>query len=172
MNQQNIEQKNTRAAIYPGTFDPVTSGHMDILREAAALFARVTVAVGRNPGKVPLFSPEERVEMLQRAVQNEGWNNVEVGSFEGLTVDFAKSCGASYIVRGLRAVTDFEAEFALVLGNEQLDAKIKTIFVMPSQRHIYLSSSIVRQAAELGRRVIPGSVPQAVEEKLRDKFGF
>ena len=150
------------AAIYPGTFDPVTSGHIDILREAARLFDRVTVAVGRNVGKVPLFSPEERVAMLRQAVADEGWINVEVGSFDGLTVDFAKACNASYIVRGLRAVTDFEAEFALVLGNEQLDPNIKTVFVMPSQHHIYLSSSIVRQAAELGRRIIPGSVPRAV----------
>lgn len=166
----NTEDKT--AAIYPGTFDPVTSGHIDILREAARLFDRVTVAVGRNVGKVPLFSPEERVEMLRQAVADEGWTNVEVGSFEGLTVDFAKSCQSSFIVRGLRAVTDFEAEFALVLGNEQLDPNIKTVFVMPSQRHIYLSSSIVRQAAELGGRIIPGSVPRAVEEKLREKFGF
>ena len=166
----NTEAKT--AAIYPGTFDPVTSGHIDILREAARLFDRVTVAVGRNVGKVPLFSPEERVAMLRQAVADEGWTNVEVGSFDGLTVDFAKACNATYIVRGLRAVTDFEAEFALVLGNEQLDPNIKTVFVMPSQHHIYLSSSIVRQAAELGRRIIPGSVPRAVEEKLRDKFGF
>ena len=161
-----------RKAIYPGTFDPVTSGHIDILSEAAKLFDHVTVAVGRNPGKVPLFSPDERVEMLREAVAERGWNHVEVGSFEGLTVDFAHSVGANYIVRGLRAVTDFEAEFALVLGNEQLAPDIKTVFVMPSQHHIYLSSSIVRQAAELGRRIIPGSVPSAVETKLRDKFGF
>ncbi len=161
-----------RKAIYPGTFDPVTSGHIDILGEAAKLFDGVTVAVGRNVGKVPLFSPDERVEMLRDAVRERGWKNVEVGSFDGLTVDFAREVGADYIVRGLRAVTDFEAEFALVLGNEQLAPSIKTVFVMPSQNHIYLSSSIVRQAAELGRRVIPGSVPQAVEAKLREKFGF
>ncbi len=161
-----------RTAIYPGTFDPVTSGHLDILREAARLFDRVTVAVGINPGKVPLFSPAERLEMLRRAVSDEGWKNVAVEAFEGLTVDFARAQNAEYIVRGLRAVTDFEAEFALVLGNEQLDANIKTVFVMPSQNHIYLSSSIVRQAAELGRRVIAGSVPPVVEEKLKERFGF
>lgn len=161
-----------RTAIYPGTFDPATAGHMDILGEAANLFDRVTVAVGRNVGKVPLFSPEERVEMLQQAVEEAGWSNVEVGAFDGLTVDFARLCNASYIVRGLRAVTDFEAEFALVLGNEQLAPQIKTVFVMPNQNHIYLSSSIVRQVAELGRRIIPGSVPRAVEAKLREKFGF
>ncbi len=161
-----------RKAIYPGTFDPVTSGHIDILGEAARLFDLVTVAVGRNLGKVPLFSPEERVQMLRDAVQSEGWPNVEVGAFDGLTVDFANACNASYIVRGLRAVTDFEAEFALVLGNERLAPRIKTVFVMPSQNHIYLSSSIVRQAAELGRRIIPDSVPSAVEAKLKEKFGF
>ncbi len=168
----NARETSSTAAIYPGTFDPVTLGHIDILREAARLFGRVTVAVGRNPGKVPLFSPEERVEMLRETVRECGWNHVEVGSFEGLTVDFAHLCGASFIVRGLRAVTDFEAEFALVLGNEQLAPEIKTVFVMPSQNHIYLSSSIVRQAAELGRRIIPASVPSAVEAKLRAKFGF
>jgi len=161
-----------RSAIYPGTFDPVTSGHLDILREAAHLFDAVTVAVGINLGKVPLFSLDERVEMLRDAVQGEGWNHVQVGAFGGLTVDFARERGASFIVRGLRAVTDFESEFALVLGNEQLDSGIKTVFVMPSQNHIYLSSSIVRQAAELGRRVIPGSVPRGVEEKLKERFGF
>jgi pantetheine-phosphate adenylyltransferase len=161
-----------RAAIYPGTFDPVTLGHLDILREAAGLFDAVTVAVGINLGKVPLFSSDERVEMLQQAVAAEGWDNVEVGAFSGLTVDFARERGAQYIVRGLRAVTDFESEFALVLGNEQLDNGIRTVFVMPSQKHIYLSSSIVRQAAELGGRVIQGSVPSIVEERLRLKFGF
>ncbi|HEX8835271.1 MAG TPA: pantetheine-phosphate adenylyltransferase [Abditibacteriaceae bacterium] len=161
-----------RAAIYPGTFDPVTSGHLDILREAARLFDRVTGAVGINPGKVPLFSVEERVEMLRDAVAREGLTNVEVGAFAGLTVDYARECNAEFIVRGLRAMTDFEAEFSLVLGNEQLDPGIKTVFVMPSQDHIYLSSSIVRQAAELGRRVIPGSVPSLVEEKLKERFGF
>ena len=161
-----------KTAIYPGTFDPVTSGHLDILREAANLFDRVTVAVGVNPGKVPLFSLDERLEMLRAAVADEGWGNVEAATFGGLTVDFARERGAQYIVRGLRAVTDFEAEFSLVLGNEQLDSAIKTVFVMPSQDHIYLSSSIVRQAAEFGGRVIPGSVPRAVESKIKKRFGI
>jgi pantetheine-phosphate adenylyltransferase len=161
-----------KTAIYPGTFDPVTSGHMDILREAARLFDSVTVAVGRNPGKLPLFSSDERVQMLCEAVAEEGWANVEIGAFDGLTVDFARRCNAQYIVRGLRAVTDFEAEFALLLANEQLDSSVKTVFVMPSQGLIYLSSSIVRQAAELGRRIIPGSVPRSAEARLREKFGF
>jgi pantetheine-phosphate adenylyltransferase len=161
-----------KTAIYPGTFDPVTSGHLDILREAANLFDHVTVAVGVNPGKVPLFSLDERLEMLRAAVADEGWSNVEAATFGGLTVDFARERGAQYIVRGLRAVTDFEAEFSLVLGNEQLDSAIKTVFVMPSQKHIYLSSSIVRQAAEFGGRVIPGSVPRAVESKIKERFGI
>jgi pantetheine-phosphate adenylyltransferase len=161
-----------RTAIYPGTFDPVTSGHLDILREAARLFDRVTVGVGVNPGKVPLFSLDERLQMLHDAVRDEGWDNVRADVFAGLTVDFARQQNAQYIVRGLRAVTDFEAEFALVLGNEQLDSGIKTVFVVPSQRHIYLSSSIVRQAAEWGRRVSPGSVPAGAEKKLKEKFEF
>ena len=161
-----------RKAIYPGTFDPATVGHLDIVREAAQLFDEVVIAVGINPSKVPLFSPEERLQMLRESIAEHGWNNISAVTFDGLTVDCARDCNARYIVRGLRAVTDFEAEFALVLGNEQLEASIKTVFVMPAQRHIYLSSSIVRQAAELGRRIIPGSVPPAVERRLREKFDF
>ena len=159
-------------AIYPGTFDPVTSGHLDVLREASNLFDRVVGAVGINPGKVPVFDTETRAAMLREAIEAEGWKNVDVDTFDGLTVDCARAHGAKFIVRGLRAVTDFEHELALVLANEQLDEGIKTIFVMPSHKHLYLSSNIVRQAAELGRRVIPGSVPLAVEERLREKFGF
>ncbi len=161
-----------KTAIYPGTFDPITRGHMDVLGEAALLFDRVIVGVGINPRKVALFSPEERVEMLRGAIGEGGWSNVEAASFSGLTVDFAKSQNADFIARGLRAVTDFEHEMALVLANEQLDESIKTVFLMPSHRHLYLSSSIVRQAAELGRQVIAGSVPKCVEAKLREKFGF
>ncbi|MDQ3814208.1 MAG: pantetheine-phosphate adenylyltransferase [Armatimonadota bacterium] len=161
-----------KIAIYPGTFDPVTSGHLDILREAASLFDRVVGAVGVNPGKVPTFTVEERLQLLREVITAEGWANVEVASFEGLTVDCARTHGAKFIVRGLRAVTDFEHELSLVLANEQLDSGIKTIFVMPSHKHLYLSSSIVRQAAEFGRRVIPGSVPPCVEKKLKERFGF
>lgn len=161
-----------RIAIYPGTFDPITSGHMDILGEASRLFDKVIGAVGINPGKVPLFDHEARLEMLRGAVATAGLTNVEAVAFEGLTVDCARMYDAGYIVRGLRAVTDFEHEMALVLANEQLDEGIKTMFVMPSQKYLYLSSSIVRQAAEFGRRVIPGSVPANVEEKLKEKFGF
>lgn len=161
-----------KTAIYPGTFDPVTRGHMDVLGEASRLFDRVVVGVGVNPRKVALFSPDERVEMLRGAIAEGGWPNVEAAAFSGLTVDFAKRCNADFIARGLRAVTDFEHEMALVLANEQLDESIKTVFLMPSHRHLYLSSSIVRQAAELGRQVIAGSVPACVELKLRKKFGF
>ena len=159
-----------RTAIYPGTFDPITRGHMDVLDEAARLFDRVIVAVGFNPRKVALFGVEERVEMLRGAIAEGAWKNVEASSFSGLTVDFARENGAVFIVRGLRAVTDFENEMALVLANEQLDDAIKTVFLLPSHRHLYLSSSIVRQAAEIGARIIPGSVPKLVEEKLREKF--
>lgn len=161
-----------KRAIYPGTFDPMTRGHLDVLGEAAQLFDQVTVGVGINPGKVALFSVEERVQMLRAAIGEENLTNVDAEAFAGLTVDFAREKGAGFIVRGLRAVTDFEHETALVLANEQLDPAIKTVFLIPSHRHLYLSSSIVRQAAELGRRVIPGSVPQAVEAKLKEKFGF
>lgn len=161
-----------KIAIYPGTFDPMTTGHLDILREAASLFDRVVAAVGINPSKVPTFTAEERVQLLREAVAHAKIYNVEVASFAGLTVDCARAHGADFIVRGLRAVTDFEHEMALVLANEQLDPDIKTVFVMPSYKHLYLSSSIVRQAAEFGRRVIPNSVPPCVEAKLKEKFGF
>lgn len=161
-----------KIAIYPGTFDPVTAGHLDILREAASLFDQVVAAVGINPGKVPLFSASERVQLLREAVIECEVPNVKVAAFDGLTVDCARAHDARFIVRGLRAVTDFEHELALLLANEQLDEEIKTVFVMPSHRHLYLSSSIVRQAAQFGRRVIPGSVPACVEAKLKEKFGF
>ena len=161
-----------KTAIYPGTFDPITRGHMDVLGEAALLFDRVIVGVGINPRKVALFTPEERVEMLRGAILEGGWGNVEAASFSGLTVDFARGVGAAFIARGLRAVTDFEHEMALVLANEQLDQSIKTVFLMPSHRHLYLSSSVVRQAAELGGQIIPGSVPLCVENRLRAKFNF
>ncbi len=142
------------------------------MRDAARLFGRVVAGVGINPRKVALFSVEERLEMLRGAIADCGWGNVEAASFSGLTVDFAREWNAPFIVRGLRAVTDFENEMSLVLANEQLDGRIKTLFLMPSHTHLYLSSSIVRQAAEIGRRVIPGSVPGGVEAKLRQKFGF
>lgn len=161
-----------RIAIYPGTFDPLTSGHLDILEEACALFDRVVAAVGVNPSKTPLFSVGERLDMLRESVEERGLQNVATTSFDGLTVDCARANGASFIVRGLRAVTDFEHEFGLLLANEQLDASIKTVFVMPTHKYLYLSSSVVRQAASLGRRVIPGSVPRAVERRLREKFNF
>jgi len=161
-----------KTAIYPGTFDPLTNGHLDVLHEASLVFDRVIAAVGVNPRKVALFSDAERVEMLVHAIEESGWGNVEAASFSGLTVDFARSRGAAFIVRGLRAVTDFENEMALVLANEQLDPAIKTVFLLPSHRHLYLSSSVVRQAAELGSQIIPGSVPTLVEAKLKEKFGF
>ena len=161
-----------KIAICPGTFDPVTRGHLDILREASQLFDGVVGAVGVNPNKTPMFDLAERLEMLREAVDAEGFANVEVVSFQGLTVDCARENGAGFIVRGLRAVTDFEHELGLVLANEQLDPAIKTVFVLPSQRHLYLSSSVVRQAATFGNRIIPGSVPPCVEERLKNKFGF
>lgn len=161
-----------KIAIYPGTFDPVTCGHLDILSEAATLFDKVVVAVGVNPGKVATFSVEDRVEMLREAIAEAGLTNVEVAAFNNLTVDCARQHNAAFIVRGLRAVTDFEHELALLLANEQLDPEIRTVFVMPRHKFLYLSSSIVRQAAEFGPRIIPGSVPPCVERKIKQKFGF
>jgi pantetheine-phosphate adenylyltransferase len=161
-----------KIAIYPGTFDPVTCGHLDIFKGAAKLFDCVIGAVGINPGKVPLFSAQDRVLMLREAAEEAGLQNVQAVAFAGLTIDCAREHSAQYIVRGLRAVTDFENEFSLLLANEQLDNSIQTVFIMPSVHYLYLSSSVVRQAAEFGRRIIPGSVPQCVESRLREKFSF
>ena len=161
-----------KIAIYPGTFDPVTNGHLDIFEEASQLFDHVVGAVGINPGKMPLFPHQERLQMLRAAIDERGWDNVSCVAFDGLTVDCARDNDAQFIVRGLRAVTDFEHELALFLANEQLDSDIKTVFVMPTHKFLYLSSSVVRQAAEIGQRIIPGSVPDAVETQLRAKFKF
>lgn len=161
-----------RKALYPGTFDPVTTGHMDVLHEASRIFDQVVAAVGPNPDKVPLFTQEERFQMLSEAVCEEGFSNVTVTTYQNLTVEVAREHGAGYILRGLRAVTDFEAEMMLLLSNEQLDSAIKTVFLIPSLRHLYLSSSLVRQAARYGRRIVPDSVPPVVERKLREKFEF
>ena len=163
-------ERETKRAVYPGTFDPVTYGHLDLISRALRLFDRVIVAVGENPAKKPLFSLEERLEMLREAIKEipEG-ERVEVTSFSGLLVDFVREVGAQVIVRGLRAVSDFEYEFQLALMNRRLARDIDTIFLMPGFRWIFISSTIIKEAARFGGSV-EGLVPRVVAQKLREKF--
>jgi pantetheine-phosphate adenylyltransferase len=156
-----------RTVLYPGTFDPVTYGHLDVIDRAARLFDRVVVLVARNAGKHPLFTEEERVAMIRRAVR--GRRAVSVDVFDGLLVRYAKKAGAVAIVRGLRAVSDFEYEFQMALTNRKLADDVSTVFLMPHEKYTYLNSSIVREVASLGGNV--GSfVPPHVRSMLGAKF--
>ena len=155
----------SRLAVYPGSFDPITYGHLDVAARAAALFDELIVAVSCNPGKSSLFSVEERVELAGQAVAD--IPNVRVSHFRGLLVDFCRRCGARVVVRGLRAVSDFEYEFQMALTNRHLAGeKVDTIFLMPNEDHIYLSSSLVREIAGFGG-AISAFVPPNVERALR-----
>jgi pantetheine-phosphate adenylyltransferase len=156
-----------RHCIYPGTFDPITSGHLDVLSRAARLFDRVTVAVAGNAAKGPLFSAEERVEMILPNVAK--LPNVSVTTFDGLLVDFAAEQKADAIIRGLRALSDFEFEFNMALMNRHLRPMIETIFVMPNEQFSYTSSSLVKQVARYGGQV-GHFVPPNVAEALRKAF--
>lgn len=154
-------------AIYPGTFDPVTNGHLDILLRSTEIFDRVIVAVAQNIRKSPLFTVEERIAMLQEVTHD--IPGVEIDSFEGLVINYVKSKQADVIVRGLRAVSDFEYELQMALMNRKLAEEIKTVFMMPSAEYSFLSSSIVKEIVRLGRSV-SCFVPECVEARLCDKF--
>lgn len=156
-----------KKVIYPGTFDPVTFGHIDIIKRAKELFDAVVVTVAVNPGKTPLFTLEERVLMLKESLKD--YDNITVDSFDGLVVDHAHHVGAIGIIRGLRAVSDFEYEFQMALMNRKLARDIATIFLMPGERYTYLNSSIVRNLAEL-RSDVSDFVPSVVVEALKKKF--
>jgi pantetheine-phosphate adenylyltransferase len=156
----------TLTALCPGTFDPVTNGHVDIVHRAAALFDRVLVAVVENPGKEPLFSAAERVEMLREALS--GLGNVEVESFSGLLVDHARSRGVGVIVKGLRAVSDFDYELQMAQMNRHL-GEVETCFVPTSPRWSYLSSSLVKEVAGFGGDV-SGLVPEQVLGRLKERL--
>jgi pantetheine-phosphate adenylyltransferase len=157
---------NGRLAIFPGSFDPLTNGHVDIVLRCAHLFERVLIAVLVNPEKKPLFTAEERVTII-RAVFKE-YSNVEVETFDGLLVDYARSKRASAIVRGLRAVSDFEYEFQMALMNRHLEPTLETVFMMPAEHYTYLSSRLIKEVFSLGGDV-RGLVPSIVEERLKDK---
>jgi pantetheine-phosphate adenylyltransferase len=156
-----------RIAIYPGSFDPPTNGHLDVVQRAAKLFDRVIVAVAKNESKHPLFTLEERKILVRKAVAH--LPNVRFDSFDGLLVEYAAARKAQAIVRGLRAVSDFEFEFQLALMNRKLDEKIETIFMMPKDTYTFLSSRIIKEIARLGGDVSP-FVPAHVQAALRKKL--
>lgn len=154
-------------AIYPGTFDPITNGHLDLINRGLCLFDKVIVTIAINPGKEPLFSLEERIEMIYRCYQDE--DRVEVDSVSGLLVEYAAKRKARAIIRGLRAVSDFDYEFQLALMNRKLERSVESVFLMPGFRWIFISSSIVKDAARHGGDV-EGLVPDHVRLKLLEKF--
>jgi len=157
-----------RVAVYPGSFDPITNGHVDIILRGARLFDRIIVAILVNSDKQPLFSIEERVETAREVFRDQP--KVEVDAFEGLLIDFARRKKASVIVRGLRAVSDFEYEFQMALMNRRLAPDIETVFMMPAEAYTYISSRLVREVYALGGAV-QGLVPEEVETRMRRKFG-
>lgn len=161
------EVKGARVAVCPGSFDPVTNGHLDIIERASAVFDQVVVGILNNPEKRGLFTIEERVEMIKEATGH--LSNVSVASFTGLLVDFARKQGAVTIIRGLRAVSDFEFEFRMASMNRKLAPDIETFFMMTSNEYAYLSSSVVKQVASFGG-CVRGLVPIVVEKRLREKF--
>ena len=156
----------TSIAIYPGSFDPVTNGHLDLIERGEKMFNLLIVAVLRNAEKQPLFSVEERVEMLREVTKQ--WPAVEVDVFDGLLVDYARKRGAGVILRGIRAVSDYEYELQMALMNRKLEPRLETVFMLPGLSYSYLSSKLVREIAQLGAS-LNGLVPPIVEERLRAK---
>ena len=154
-------------AVYPGSFDPLTNGHVDIISRGARLFDRIIVAILVNAEKSPLFTIDERVEIARAVFRDHP--NVEVDTFDGLLVDYVAKRGAQVIVRGLRAVSDFEFEFQMALMNQRLNAKIETVFMMPAEQYTYISSRLIKEVFALGGRV-HGLVPDMVEARLRQKL--
>ncbi|MEN6535581.1 MAG: pantetheine-phosphate adenylyltransferase [Bryobacteraceae bacterium] len=154
-------------AIYPGSFDPITNGHLNLIERGARLFDKLIVAVLQNAGKEPLFSEEERVEMLRETLRK--YPNVEVDSFNGLLVDYAVKRKASVILRGIRAISDYEYELQMALMNTRLSPGVETVFLMSSEQYSFISSRLVKQVFEL-RGNISGLVPPIVEQKLKDRI--
>jgi pantetheine-phosphate adenylyltransferase len=158
----------SKIAVYPGGFDPITNGHLDIVRRASQMFDRVVVAVATSVDKHPLFDIDERIDMVQKAVA--GLRNVRVDRIDGLLVNYVRRKRATVIVRGLRAVSDFEFEFQLALMNRKLDSRIETIFLMTKDEYTFISSRLVKEISQLGGDV-SGFVPRGVERTLAHKFG-
>lgn len=160
-----------RIAIYPGSFDPVTNGHIDIAKRGLKLFDTVVIAILLNPGKKALFTVEERLEMLRTSTK--GLSGIELDTSDGLTVDYAHRRGAHAILRGMRAVSDFENEFQLALMNRKLNREVETVFLMTGLRWIFTSSSIIKEAARFGGDIedmVPPIVHRKIQEKFKDKY--
>lgn len=157
----------SRHAMYPGSFDPITNGHVDVIERAAQLFDKVTVVIARNSKKTPLFAEAERLEMASIALRH--LKNVAVEVVDGLVVDFARQHNVDVIVRGIRAVTDFEYEFQIALMNRKLEPNVSTIFLMPHEKYTYLNSSIIRELGRYGQN-IEDFVPDIVAERMKLRF--
>src|SRR5688572_10831434 len=158
-----------RIAVYPGSFDPITNGHLDVIKRAARLFDRLIVAVAINESKAPLFSMSHRKELTAKAVEH--LPNVEVATFTGLLVEYVSSIGGCAVIRGLRAVSDFEFEFQLALMNRKLNEQVETIFMMPKETYTFISSRMIKEVASLGGN-ISSFVPKHVEQALHKKVGI
>jgi len=156
-----------KTAIYPGSFDPITNGHIDIIQRGARIFPRIVIAVLENPKKQTLFSAAERVKMIRETFKDRP--QIEAVSFSGLLIDFARANGADVVIRGLRAVSDFEYEFQMALMNKKLAPALETFFLMPSLRNIFLSSSVIKEVYSLGGNV-SDLVPPSVDARLAEKF--
>jgi pantetheine-phosphate adenylyltransferase len=153
-------------AIYPGSFDPVTNGHLDLIERGSDIFERLIVAVLRNTDKAPMFTVAERIEMLRESTR--AFSNVDVDSFDGLLVDYARRLGARVLLRGIRAVSDYEYELQMAMMNRRLEPGLETVFMLPAEAYSYLSSRLVREIAQLGGSV-SGLVPASVEQRVRAK---
>ena len=160
---------NAKTAIYPGTFDPITNGHLSILTRALKIFDKLIIAILNNPQKAPLFSLDERISMIKQVLKDKP--NIEIDSFDGLLVDYVVQKGSNVIIRGLRALSDFEYEFQLALMNRKLNRDVQSIFLMTDYKWFYTSSTIIKEAASLGGD-ISGLVPPIICEKLKEKYGF
>jgi len=156
-----------KIAIYPGTFDPITNGHLDLIERGLRIFDEIIVAVAPNPKKQPLFTLEERLNLIKNSIK--GCKNIRVEAFNGLLVDYVKDKGGVVIIRGLRAVSDFEYELQMALMNRRLDMDIETVFMMPSEEFSFLTSTIVKEVASFGGSV-KGLVPDIVEAAMDEKF--
>ena len=162
---------NLRRAIFPGSFDPLTMGHLDVIQRSVDLFDEIIIAVLNNPEKHPMFSPEERCAMIEETLRevDSGECRLLVDSFSGLTADYAKRKNATAIVRGIRAVSDYEYELRMALMNRRLEPEIETVFLMAAEEYSYVSSNLIKQVFTLGGRV-EGLVPKLIEAKMREKL--
>ncbi len=156
-----------RIAVYPGSFDPVTNGHLDVIERSLKIFDKVIVAVGDNPEKKPLFTTDERTEMLKSSTKN--MKNLEIDSFNGLMLDYVKKKGSNILIRGLRAISDFEFEFQRALMNRKVNGDIETVFIMTKGSYVFLDSSIIKEMSMFGG-CVKDLVPDMVEKKLKERF--